>query len=127
MDEKINDKVNDRAWLKDELTKIASPNEYESLPSLKLQPNIVVEIRMDLSKPWSDWKEKDDKGAVITHKKIIPVYVKDKDGKEQKLHWWVNVKNPIYREIVQACVNNQLTIKILQTGTANKTRYNLVK
>lgn len=109
-------------WLKEEAQKLTQPTEYEQLPPLKLVPNVIAEFSVDVSKPWNDWREKDEKGVVITHKKIIPVVCNG-----TRLAWWVNVKNPIYREIVNATLNGQTQFKIMQTGTKKETRYNIVK
>lgn len=109
-------------WISEELKKLATPTQYEELPSLKLTPNVVAEVEVDSSKPFQEWKEKDEKGQVITTKKIIPVIVSG-----ARLNWWLNVKNPIYREIIEAISLGQNKFKILQTGTKKETRYNLVK
>lgn len=109
-------------WITDEAQKLTQPKQYEELPTLKLVPNQIAEFDVDVSKPFDDWREKDEKGAVLTHKKIIPVVVAG-----TRMHWWVNVKNPIYREIITAIQNGQTHFKILQTGTKKDTRYNLVK
>lgn len=109
-------------WLEEESQKLTRPTEYEELPSLKLTPNVVAEIDIDISKPFQEWKDKDDKGQVITTKKIIPVTLAG-----TRLNWWLNVKNPIYKEIIDACKIGQTHFKILQTGTKKDTRYNLVK
>ena len=109
-------------WINEEAQKLTQPRQYEELPALKLQPNVVAEFDVDISKPFDDWKEKDDKGAVLTHKKIIPVVVAG-----TRMHWWVNTKNPIYRELISAIASGQTHFKVLQTGTKKDTRYNLVK
>ena len=55
-------------------------------------------------------------------KKIVPVVVGG-----TRMNWWLNVKNPIYREIVNAGITGQKSFKILQTGTQANTKYVLVK
>lgn len=107
-------------WLDEEAQKVEQKKDYEDLPSLKLQPNVIAEITIDFSKPFQTWNG-ENKGKTLT-KKIIPVTLNG-----QKLVWWLNVKNPVYREIVLAGKNNQTIFKILQTGTQAETKYILVK
>ena len=106
-------------WREEEAKLITTHSNYEQLPSLKLTPNVVTEITIDFSKPFEKWIGQDQKGNPVT-KKIIPCTVNG-----IKMNWWVNVKNPIYSEIIRA--TGQTTFKILQTGTQANTKYVLVK
>ena len=67
--------------------------------------------------PFNRWK--DESNGVI--KVIIPV---DKDGK--KFNFWLNIKNPSYKEIIQRLKKGQRHFKILRTGQMKQTRYNLI-
>ena len=107
-------------WLLEEANNLKTKTEYEELPSLKLTPNVVTEITIDFSKPFEKW-EGESNGNPVT-KKIIPVTVNG-----ARMHWWVNVKNPIYREIILAGASNNHKIKVMQTGTKQDTRYIIVK
>lgn len=107
-------------WLNDEAKKFISNTTYEELPSLKLQPNVVAELEIDFSKPFEQWVGENN-GKPVT-KKIIPVTLSG-----TRMVWWLNVKNPIYKEIIQAGMNNQTKIKVLQTGSQANTKYVLVK
>lgn len=107
-------------WIDGELNEFKTPTDYEQLPPLKLTPNVVTEITIDFSKPFEKW-DGESNGKPIT-KKIIPVVVN-----VVKMHWWLNVKNPIYKEVLLVGKNNQTTIKIMQTGTKQDTKYILVK
>jgi len=91
----------------------------ERKPSLKLEENKVIKMIIDFSEPFQKWNDPEDKSVV---KKIIPVKVD-----EVELIWWLNVKNPIYGEIVRLGAEGQTEFKVMQTGTQDKTRYNLVK
>jgi hypothetical protein len=108
-------------WLEEESKKLTIPTEYEELPSLKLTPNVIADITIDFSKPFQEWVSPEDGGKKVT-KKIIPVVVNG-----QRMNWWLNVKNPVYREIVNAGKSGQTKFKVLQTGTQANTKYVLVK
>lgn len=107
-------------WLDEELAKQTTPATYEELPSLKLQPNVVTEVVIDFSKPFESWTG-EQSGKTIT-KKIIPVSVSG-----TKMNWWLNVKNPFYREILNAGKSGNANLKVLQTGKQADTKYVLVK
>ena len=108
-------------WLNDEAKKFAQTKDYETLPSLKLTPNVITEFVVDVSKPFQEWDGEDAKGNPI-RKKIIPVNVAG-----VKMNFWLNVKNPLYSEIINAAAKGQTTFKVLQTGTQANTKYVLVK
>ena len=112
---------NQKTWLDEEAKNLTTPKDYEKLPSLKLVPNVVTEVTIDFSKPFDTWVGNDQKGQPIT-KKIIPVVLNG-----TKLVWWLNVKNPMYREVITIGQKGQTNIKVLQTGTAANTKYVLVK
>lgn len=107
-------------WLEEENQKLAKQVEYEETPSLKMIPNVIADIEIDFSNPFKEWVS-ENQGKKIT-KKIIPVTLQG-----QKLVWWLNVKNPVYKEIIQAGKSGQTKFKILQTGTQQNTKYVLVK
>lgn len=107
-------------WLEEEAKQFSNNTTYEELPSLKLQPNVITEITIDFSKPFQDWKGEQN-GKTIT-KKIIPVTLSG-----TKMVWWLNVKNPVYKDIIQAGKLGQTQFKVLQTGTQANTKYVLVK
>jgi hypothetical protein len=109
-----------KTWLDVEAEKFKQHATYEELPSLKLQPNVVAELVIDFSKPFQEWNGEQN-GKTIT-KKIIPITFSG-----QKMNWWLNVKNPIYQDVIKAGKSGQNTIKVLQTGTQANTKYVLVK
>ena len=109
-------------WLKEEAEKIKQPTQYEELPALKLTPNVVTEIEVDISKEWDKWTGEDIKKQTAITKKIIPVVVSG-----TRMHWWLNVKNPVYSEIVKSCALGKTKFKVLQTGTREQTKYVLVQ
>ena len=109
-------------WLDDEVKQFATSNnkDYEDLPSLKLQPNVIAELTIDFSKPFNEWHGENN-GKTVT-KKIIPVTLAG-----TRMVWWLNIKNPIYREIINGGKAGQTVFKVLQTGTREATKYVLVK
>jgi len=108
-------------WLEEESKKLTIPTEYEELPALKLIPNVIAEITIDFSKPFNEWISPEEQGKRTT-KKIIPVVVNG-----NRMNWWLNVKNPVYREVITAGKTGQTVFKVLQTGTQKNTKYVLVK
>ena len=107
-------------WLDEEAKQFTQHTEYEELPSLKLQPNVIAEVTIDFSKPFQEWKG--EQGNKTITKKIVPVILAG-----TRMNWWLNVKNPIYRELITAGKTGQKVFKILQTGTQQNTKYVLVK
>jgi hypothetical protein len=108
-------------WLQQELNSQPKSQDYEELPSLKLTPNVITELVVDFSVPFTSWSGTDAKNNPIT-KKIIPVTVNG-----VRMNFWLNVKNPLYKDILSLGVAGVSTIKVLQTGTQANTKYVLVK
>ena len=111
--------ITETNWREEEAKQLSTHTTFEELPNLKLQPNVVTEITIDFSKPFEKWTGNDAKGNPVT-KKIIPCSVNG-----TRMNFWLNVKNPLYAEIIKA--NGQTTFKVLQTGTQANTKYVLVK
>lgn len=107
-------------WLvkEDESLKSAAPSTFEQLPSLKLVPNVITELDIDFSKPFGKWPDEVNN----TIKAIIPVSVNG-----TKMNFWLNIKNPLYAELIHAGREGTKHFKILQTGTQKNTRYTIVK
>lgn len=108
-------------WLEEEAKKLTQPTNYEELPSLKLTPNVVTEMDIDITKEFQEWIGEDAKGKAIT-KKIIPVVVNG-----NRMNFWLNVRNPLYRDIINGLKAGNTKFKVLQTGTQANTKYVLVK
>jgi len=106
-------------WLNEECDKLTTTKNYEEKPYLQLQPNVMVEIEIDFSEPFNEWHDKQDATKM---KKIIPV-----TSKGVKYNWWLNPKNPIYRDLIKLGKDGQTKFKVVQTGTQKDTKYNLVK
>jgi len=119
MEESKTEETKDSNWLEQEVEENKS-NAFdgEKLPALELKENVVVNITVDFSEPFDKWKDEENK----TIKAIIPVEVKG-----EKLVWWLNVKNPMYGQIIQKGLQGENVFKVMQTGTQKNTRYNFVE
>lgn len=115
---KIEEVKKEENWLSKEIEENRGQAfDGEKLPALKLEENKITEIEVDFSKPFDKWTADDD---VV--KKIVPVTVNN-----EKFVWWVNVKNPIYSQILQKGEAGINKFKVLQTGTQQNTRYTIVE
>ena len=105
-------------WLaKEEETFASQKNKnFEKLPSIKLVQDDIVEIDIDFSQPFDKWH--DNSNDVM--KAIIPV---TQDG--EKRLWWLNIRNPVYPEIIRSGREGKTHFKILQTGTKKDTKYKI--
>jgi len=108
-------------WLEQEIENTKTQSfDGERLPALKLEESKIASIEIDFSKPFDKWEQVEDGKTTI--KKIIPVTFKG-----EKLVWWLNVRNPIYNQILQKGMQGQTQFKILQTGTQKNTKYTLIE
>lgn len=88
----------------------------EVLPSLKLEAGKITTFTIDFSNPFGKWTD----GKVI--KKIIPV-----THKGEKKNLWLNVKNPLYKELINRGTKGQTTFKVSTIGSQSETRYTIVE
>lgn len=105
-------------WLDREADKIQKQREEMQKDALTMEEKVVYLLEVDFSKPGDRWEDKENK----TIKKIIPI---KHDGKEK--NFWLNVKNPLYAEIVLAGKDGQRLFKIMRTGQRQDTRYTIIK
>ena len=106
-------------WLIKELTEVKENSfDGERKPALQLEENKTITMIIDFSKPFEKWVDDENKAI----KKIIPVRVGEVD-----LVWWLNIKNPIYHQIIEKGSNGQTEFKVLQTGNKKTTKYVLVE
>ncbi len=104
--------------IESELKELGAQPHIEQLPALKLVENTIAEIEVDFSKPWEKWVDPESKVV----KKIVPcTYL------GVKSIFWLNTKNPIYRELLEAAKAGKTKFRILRTGTAKATRFTLIK
>lgn len=105
-------------WLDAELKDLSEEKPSERKPALKINENQLVEVDVDFSKAWDKWTDQDT-GLV---KKIIPL---KHEGVEKV--FFLNTKNPLYKELLLAGQKGMTHFKIMRTGQAKATRYILVK
>lgn len=106
-------------WLQKEIEAInLNSFDGEKKPALKLEENKICKMKVDFTEPFKKWTDAED-GTI---KKLIPVRVGEVD-----LIWWLNVKNPIYSEILKKGFAGQTEFKVLQTGNKQTTKYTLVE
>ena len=110
-------------WIDEEIEEIKQNLLYQEdrLPALKLEPKKIFEIEIKVENRFQKWNGTDSKGNPLT-KALIPVVHEGED----KI-WWLNVKNPIYREIIEGIKNGKTKFKVIQTGTQAETRYELIQ
>ena len=106
-------------WLDKEMENLNAQSNFSGvkLPALQLQENKISEFDIDFSKPFDKWNDEVNK----TSKAIIPI----KQNGEDKV-WWLNTKNPIYKDIIQEGKKGKTHFKVMQTGNQKLTKYNLV-
>jgi len=118
MEEQKHIENNEIDWLKKEAETLKEISfDGERLPALKLEENKIKEVEVDASKEFEVWKDPESNAI----KKLVPVTVKG-----EKFIWWLNVRNPVYSQIIDLLQQGKNKFKILQTGTQNKTRYALI-
>ncbi|MFA5395272.1 MAG: hypothetical protein WC346_04560 [Methanogenium sp.] len=116
-DEQTNNLTN---WLEEESKTLNINSDFgERLPSLKLEVGKVTKFTVDFSKPFNKWNETKN-GKTLT-KAIIPVL-----HKGEKKNLWLNVKNPLYGQLIEAGKNGQTEFSVSTTGTQADTRYAIV-
>ncbi len=105
-------------WLADELKEVKENSfDGDRKPALVLEENKTIEMTIDFSKAFEKWVDTENNAV----KKIIPVRVGEAD-----LVWWLNVKNPVYHQVIEKGSEGQTVFKVLQTGNKKTTKYILV-
>jgi len=104
-------------WLEEETKNTQPTPTGERLPALKLEVGKIISFTVDFTNPFNKWSAADG-----TVKALIPVTHKT----ERKI-LWMNVKNPLYQEILRRGKAGQRVFKVSTTGAAKETRYALVE
>ena len=105
-------------WIDEELKNLNQT--VGNMPdALHFPENETVEVMIDVDKgPFKTFEDKIN-GAV---KKIIPCIV---NGEEKT--WWLNVHNPLYKQLLEQIKTGQKVFKVLRTGQMKNTRYAIIK
>lgn len=112
-------KTEETNWLNKELEEVKNTAfDEDRKPALKLEENKIVKMTIDFTNPFEKWIDNENN----TIKKIIPVKV----GAGEFV-WWLNVKNPVYSQIIEKGSKGQTEIKVLQTGNKQTTKYTLIE
>jgi len=107
-------------WLNKEIEETKTQSfDGERKPAFKLEEGKIFEIEVDFKNPFDKWIDPNDNNLI---KKIIPLKYK---GEEYV--WWLNVKNPIYQQILLSGKQGQTKFKVTQSGTGQNTKYQLLK
>jgi len=105
-------------WLKQEQAAIEADKPDGDYPdALIFEEGKLTTFTVDFSTEFKRWESPD---GVI--KKIIPV--KDINNEDKVV--WLNVKNPLYAEVVTRGLKGQTKFKVLRSGQKKATRYTVV-
>lgn len=115
--EQTNKQIPDWLKLENQVLQENKPT-LDDREALKFTEGEIVSFEIDFSEPFDKWIDPDEEKVI---KKIIPVIHNDI---EKVL--WINVRNPLYSELVEKGVEGITKFSVLQTGTKQKTRYSLV-
>jgi hypothetical protein len=104
-------------WIDEEVNSTQTQQTGERLPSLKLEAGKITSFTVDFTNPFNKWTSSD--GVVKALMTVI--------HKEENKILWMNVKNPLYHELLLKGKTGQKDFKISTTGTAKETRYTIVE
>jgi hypothetical protein len=105
-------------WIEEELKSLhntATPTG-EKLPALKLESGKITKFTIDFTTKFNSWTSPDGVTKVI-----IPA-----THKGEKKNLWVNVKNPLYSQLIQRGAKGQKDFAVSTVGTQKETRYTIV-
>jgi hypothetical protein len=105
-------------WLDQEVAEI-NAGGVDKVPTLKFEENKIVEFEVDFTNPFQKWTGTQGRGDIT--KAIIPC---TENGVKKNL--WLNVKNPLYGELVTKGKEGQKMFKVIQIGNQAKTVYKMV-
>ena len=105
------------AWLEAESKSLEMPT-LPKQETLDFEEGKIYEIVIDFSKPFAKVQSKYNEN--VTQAVVIIQH----EGKEKI--WWVNIRNPIYKQIVDLGKTGKNALKIVRTGKLKATRYNIV-
>ena len=114
--EEIQEEKCEQIWQQKELEGM-NTFEGDRLPYIKFEEGKVTELIIDFSKPFDTWTSSQD-GSV---KKIIPCTY---NGVKHNL--WLNIRNPLYSQILKESLKGRNIFKIVRIGSAKNTKYSLV-
>jgi hypothetical protein len=117
--QKPTEQTNSSNWLDAEI-EAHEQTDFEKVDGLKFEENKITEFTVDFSLPFE--KKSTEFEGVSALKAIIPVL---QNG--AKKNWWLNVKNPLYTQVLVAGRKGTTNFKVMRTGSAKGTKYILVQ
>jgi len=126
-EEQIQTNTQNNNWIEREKEELEN-NTYTKLPTMKFAEDTPTKISIDIQKPWERYEEINSEKNITIVKKIIPVM----HNGELK-NWWLNTKNPIYKDIVEKAAQSMkegkisFEVSIFRTGQMKNTRYRIIK
>jgi hypothetical protein len=112
-------------WLEGEEKALQQEGDFEKLPSPPFEAGKIVMLRVDASQEFQRWQDPES-GKI---KAIIPCLCNVK-GVATRCRWWLNRKNPIYKDVIRLCRTagdkTQVMVRVMQVGQGLKTKYQLV-
>jgi len=112
-------KIEETEWLKQEIEEVKENSSFDGdrLPALELLENKNTTFTVDTSAPFQKWVDND--GNI---KKIVPV-----SQGANRFVLWINVRNPVYKLMLEKLEKGEKEMTIFRTGTKQNTRYTLVE
>jgi len=108
-------------WMDEELKELEQTKQEfvgERLPYMKFEEKKTAEVDIDISKPFGVWV---DQAKGVT--KAIIELTHDNTRKV----WFLNKRNPIYRDILKGVKEGITKFKVLQIGSQADTKYELIE
>jgi hypothetical protein len=106
-----------KQWLGEELSKIEHDKCINDLPALKMEEGVIYEFEVVADKPFDNYIATDG----MIKKKIPVIHL----GVKKLL--WLNVRNPLYGQMVKQLVAGNKMFKVVRSGKEKNTRYSMVK
>ena len=108
-------------WLEEEQKKMDEQSTEDFLPALKIPSGTPITIDVDFSKPFGEWESEGK------FKALIPVSIEDGTGKSERFTFWLNKRNPLYKEIIQKGRTGQTKFSFVKTGSQSDTKFIILK
>lgn len=108
------------AWLIETEEKLGEDTEFkgEKLPSLIFEEKRSTHFEIDFSEEFQEWEDN------VNHcfKAIIPI-----THEGVKKNWWINKKNPVYKDVIRQGRTGKTKFEIFRTGSKQDTRFTIVE
>lgn len=109
-------------WIDEEVKNLGESKTFEKIPSVVFVENKTTKLEIDFSKPFEKWSGANSTNSGDVTKAIIPCI---QDGVLK--NWWLNVKNPVYGEIIRKAKTGVREFTIIQIGSKQSTQYKIIE